>query len=999
MSSADLTKIKGQTPVSIIVHGGNYLGYLLSKTLLEQGSQVVIIDKYTAQSKEYFSELKKNGRVSFIDFKGIKNFYEKIARIDYLFYLLGDQLEEAKVIDSKDFLLESDYINGSLSAAHKYKAKISLVTSLRLNRELSNRVNNDKSGKTTPYSPLELQRYGENFVAEFVDKTKANLRILRLGTLVGKGIKKIKDPTLDRLFTDSTQKPQIEIWGEGLEIHNIINESDAVYGILKLTFDDSTKGEVISLTNKNDYTTLSLAYKLLELDVEAKAIRFTEKGNGDLFLQDLYLPAPNATQYGWRQNISLEESIVDQAKVYYEKSEKKWDIGKKEEKKTNISEISSVSKTKLGLTIQKLTSPFKNLFNKEKLFQEITYAKIFKNISILSISLLLIYFLISPLIGIGIGSYLIYDKTDDLKNSFSSLDFEQIDKDTTYISNNLNRVERNLSRIYWIFKITNNQDFYNNSTQLIQGTNYALDSSKDLLIGLKPFGEYLKDFEPAVTFDSSQPSTTREYRDYLLAIDDNQYSIKEGIYKMSLAQNLIETVNTKDFPQSLQSFVLNYKELVTEVNEMIKPLEKVTGFLPDTLGVNERKRYLILLQNDGEIRSTGGWISSYAVLAIEGGQIRELFVDDIYNAEGTLKVKGYNYKAPVSMIKALGNTPYTFSLVNWDPNLDNVMTNSEQFIYDLGKGNDLDGVITIDTVFLQKLLEKWGGIEVPGESELITGDNLYSKIFEMHTDFTPGSTRKSTFLANLANESVTKILSSNFSEYKEIGDVITESLSEKHIQVTFKNTLAKAFVDQEQWDGNLDSKYATAPINIDWNWGGNKANMYIRKNHTLEINVKDENTIDYKYQIAIQNDSKENKYPQGDYINYVRIYIPSNSTVLGITGLVDNKYDIYNEGGFKVVGGWFNVGIEENKTLEISYRLSNQDMYNEFPLKDTDTHYNMDIDIYKQPGSKKDAYNLTVLYPESWDIEKSDTLSNIGSQLNKRFELATDESYKISWQK
>jgi Trk K+ transport system NAD-binding subunit len=52
MSNQDLSKIKGQTPVSIIVHGGNYISYLLAKTLLEQGSHVVIIDKYTNSSKQ-----------------------------------------------------------------------------------------------------------------------------------------------------------------------------------------------------------------------------------------------------------------------------------------------------------------------------------------------------------------------------------------------------------------------------------------------------------------------------------------------------------------------------------------------------------------------------------------------------------------------------------------------------------------------------------------------------------------------------------------------------------------------------------------------------------------------------------------------------------------------------------------------------------------------------------------------------------------------------------
>lgn len=1000
MSNTDLSKIKGQVPVSIIVHGGNYLGYLLSKTLLEQGSQVIIIDKYTSKSKEYFSELKRSGKVSFIDFKGLKSFYEKIARIDYMFYLLGETLENEKNIDSKDFLSESDYLSSSLAAANKFKAKISLVTSLRLNRELSNRVNNERTGKSTPYSPLELQRYAENFVAEYVDKTKANVRILRLGTVIGKGIDKLTDKSLDRLFTDATQKAQIEIWGEGLEIHNLIHESDAIYGILKLTFEDNTKGEVVSLCNKNDYTTLSLAYKLLELDVESKAIRFVEKEVDNSVLQDLYVPAPNASDFSWKQRINLEEGIIEQVKSYYDKSDKKWDASDKESiKKRETKELASVSKTKLGLFLHKITQPVRNIFSTEKFFKEISYTNIFKWLSIGVLSFITIYYLLSPILGISLGSYLIFSKSKDLQSSFAQLDFNSISKDTENISNNLTRVENNFSRLYWIFSITNQKDFYNNSSQIIQGTRYALDSASDLVLGLQPLGEYIKDFEPALSFDNAQTSTTREYREYLLAIDDNQYALREGIYKMSLAKSLIEGVNTKDFPRFLQDFVLQYKEMISEVNSTVLPLEKISQFLPDLLGVNERQRYLILLQNDGEIRSTGGWITSYSVVAIEGGQIRELFVDDIYNAEGTLKVKGYTYRTPNSMIRALGETQFTFSLVNWNPNLDSVMTDSEQFIYELGKGNDIDGLITIDTVFLQKLLDKWGGIEVPGESEVITSSNLYTKIFEMHTEFTPGSNRKSTFLANLANEAVTKLFSSNFSEYKDLSDVIVQSLEEKHVQVTFKNSLAKAYFDSKNWDGNLDTKYKGAPINIDWNWGGNKANLYIKKNHTLDIDIKDKNNIDYKYQIAIQNESSSDTYPQGEYTNYIRIFIPSNATVLGIKGIIDNKYDIYNEGGYKIIGGWFNTPIKENRILEVSYRVTNEENSNEFALSETETHYSMDLNIYKQPGSKKDAYNLNIIYPQDWDIENKDTLTSIGNQLNRRFELATDQSFSISWQK
>ena len=998
MSNTDLTKIKGQTPVSIIVHGGTYIGFLLAKTLLEQGSQVVIIDRYTSKSKEYFSILKKSGKVSFIDFKGLKNFYEKIARIDYMFYLLGDLLERKNSVDSKDFLSETDYLGSSLTSAHKFKAKVSLVTSLRLNRELSNRVNNERSGKSSPYTTLELQRYAENFVAEYVDKTKSNVRILRLGTVLGKGVENLSDNVLDKLFTDATQKPQIEILGEGLEVHNLIHESDAIYGILKLTFDDKTKGEVISLCNKNDYTTLSLAYKLLELDVESKAIRFVERTDTDSVLQDLYTPAPNASDYSWKQRIALEESVIEQAKSYYAKSDKKWDVSKAELKKEK-KELSTVSKTKLGLFLYNIFSPIKQALSPEKFFSEISYTKIFRWLTAIVVSIIAIYYFLSPILGISLSSYLIYSETKNIKISFEKLDFETIGRKAPAISNNIVKIENNLSRLYWLFNLTNSKEMYRSASQLIQGSKYAMDSASDLVLGLQPLGEYIKDFKPALTFDSATTSTTREYREYLLAMNDNQYNLREGIYKMSLAQSLIDSVNTKGFPKYLQNFVLEYKGTIEDVNNAVLPLEKVVQFLPDLLGVNERQRYLILLQNDGEIRSSGGWITSYAVLAIEGGQIRELFVDDIYNAEGTLKIKGHSYKTPTSMIRALSDIPYTFSLINWNPNLDSIMTDSEQFIYDLGKGNDIDGIITIDTVFLQKLLDRWGGVEVPGESEIITSTNLYQKIFEMHTEFTPGSTRKSSFLANLANKTVTKLLSSSYAQYKDVADIIIESLEEKHIQATFKNSIARSYFDSKNWDGNLDSKYQGAPINIDWDWGGNKANLYIKKNHTLDINIRDEKSIDYRYQVAIQNDSTSNEYPQGEYKNYIRIFIPSSATILGIVGIDDNRYDIYNEGGYKVVGGWFNIPPKGNKTFEISYRISESDSLGSFLLSKTDTHYTLNLNIYKQPGSKKDAYNLNVIYPENWTVENSDSLSSIGNQLNKRFELDRDQSFDISWQR
>lgn len=1001
MSKEDLSKIRGQIPISVIVHGGNYISFQLAKTLLEQGSHVVIIDRYTNTSKQYFTELKKTGKVSFIDFKGIKSFYEKIARIDYLYYMLGQKVESMRNVDSKDFLAETDYLNQSLTCANKYKAKIALITSLRLNRELANRINNEQSSATKPYSPLELQRYGENFAAEYVDKTKTNLRIIRLGTILGKGLPEISDNILDKLFFDATQKSQIEIEGEGLEIHNIIHESDAIYGILKLTFSDDTKGEVISLCNKNDYSTLSMAYKLLELDVEAKAIKFTERQNDLPILQDLYVPAPNATQYGWKQNVSLEETTVDQVKAYYERSDKKWEIDKVGDKKVlKEKSISNVSKTKLGSFISTILKPFNALKKPKELFTQIDYLKILRNVFLSALLVSFVYFFIAPVIGILIGGSLVYKEGNDLKNSVSELDFDKIQRDTNALSYNITRVENSVERVFWIFKITGMRQEYSNLFQVVQGTKYISESAENLIVGLRPFGQYIKDFEPSIEFDKQGESTPiKEYSQYLEAIDDNKYQLQEGIYKMSLAQSVINNVDTKNFPKFLVQYVLQYKNLIEQINNTVKPLEKVSQFLPELLGLEERKRYLILLQDNGEIRSTGGWLSSYAVVAIEDGQIRELFVDDIYNAQALLKLKGETYRSPYSLTQALPNITYSFPLVNWNPNMDRVLLSSEQFIYDLDKGNSLDGVITVDLVFIQNLLDTWGGIQVPGESDLITSKNLYQNIFETHSQESAGDIRKSSFLTDFFDAVMNKILSSKLTQNADLYSAISDSVDQKHILLTFKNSIARSYADENGWDGNLDSKFQSAPINIDWNWGANKANLYIKKNHTLDIDIKDENTIDYSYQIAIQNDSSKDEYPQGEYKNYVRVYIPYNATVTSIRGITNNKYTIYEEDGYKVIAGWFNIPIKETYTLEIKYRIQKGESGSDFILKKTDTHYKMDLNVYKQPGSRKDAYNFSLTYPENWVIESSEGLTRIENNVNRRFELSSDQHFYISWQR
>lgn len=995
MSNLRFNKIKSNTPITILVHGGNRLGYLIAKTLVEQGGYVVVIDKFNSETRKYISELKKSELVDFFDFKGFESLFKNIKRFDYLYYILNDKLNQEE-FESKEFLLETKYLELSLTQIKKNDAKFSLIGSLALNRELANRVNSEHLSKPSPYSNIELQKYCETMVAEFKDKTNINARIIRLGTLIGSGVERVQDQTIHELISEATQSPQITIKGEGLNIHNLIQEDDATYGILKLTFDNSTKGEVITLANKNDYTTLSIAYKLLELNTEAQSIKFADNPDEKFLIQDIYVPAPNASKYGWAQQMTLEKAMIEQIQVYYDNINKSWDISANDINKLEKKPITKESKTKLGEFIHNLTEPFRKI-KLHKGNSKPSTKGVIKGIVAAILITLFSYFVIYPILGTAIGLLVINSAVRELSTSIMDTTNEKNYTNIERIERNVERVSDSFDNMSWMFTATGQKQFYNDISKVLLATQSAVQGGEQVLKATYPLAMYIKDFKPAVTFQDNIATTTREYRDYLEKMGENKYMLDEANYKISFANEILKGVDIKSLPKFTQSKVLEIKSFIEKSEIATKTYKEATDFLPEILGIDGRQRYLVFLQNESEIRSTGGWLTSYGIIGVEGGQIRELFVDDIYNADGTLRVQGKRYTPPDSMRNALEINDWLFSLVNWSPDLSETMGSSQQFVSALGKGNDVDGVITVDITFFQKLLNKWGGIEVPGEDELITGENLYEKVFQMHREFTPGSTQKTTFLADLANEIIKKLLSMDIGQIAGIGDILQSSLDEKHLQVTFRNNEAFHFFNNRNWAGSLDSKYNDAPIAIDWNWGGNKANQYLNKNLALSISIKDIDTVDFTYTATVENASTENVYPQGDYINYQRIYIPAEAQILRITGIKDNEYTTYRESGYKVIGGWFNVPTKSVATLEVSYRLQRANMGMDFPLAKKENATFLDLNIFKQAGERKHAYKLDISYPSTWVLTNPAGLNTISNQLSGRFELNKDTEYKIVW--
>lgn len=1003
--SSSFKDIKINTTVSVLVHGGNPLGLKIAKTLLEQGGRVIIVDSFNSRSKSIVSELKKLGAADFVDFSGLESLYKTLKRIDYVYYLLSEYLTAQESFSSRDFLEESNYLNQTLKASLNSDAKLSLVTSIKLNEQLSAYILSSNLNAPSPYSSIELQKYCETLTAEYRDKSKMKARIIRLGTLLGKDIDELNDKVLEEILTESSNKGFITIKGEGLGLHYLINIEDAVYGILKLTFQTKTEGEVVSLTNNNDYTTLSIAYKLLEINSEISDIKFTAADKNQLPISyEHYIPAPNASNFGWKQGTTLESSLVETIEKFHPKTGQ---IIKKQQSKVETLEekVEVVSKTRnvktpLGTLIDKLFRPFSRITrsssnNITRFRQSLTPQKMLTLVLGIIATILITIFIVYPAISIGLGGYLTYkslQKAKDYAVAFESdKSVVELEKAQKYIE----RISTSFGQTKWLFSITNNSQMYENTTGLIFASQYGIKGAKEIAVAITPLSEYINSFEPALGFQNSLPSSSREYRDYLVTLKENSSLLQKGVYNINIASDLIQSVQVSTFPTYLQPYISQLKEYNDLIDSQITPIEKVITFLPEILGLEERVRYLVLFQNPDELRSSGGWISSYALISFEGGQIRELKVDDIYNLDGDLTNANISHPAPVSMRDALEIDEITHSLSNWSPDLQSVTSLNEQLLNKIDPGAKLDGTITIDTEVLKSLLSVWGEIIIPGESQPITAENLDEKIFNMHKQFQPGESLKSPFLANLSNTILQKVLTAKISEIGNIGTVFLDSLESKNITIYLKNREAYEYLSQNRWSGTVHDSYKSAPFTVEWNWGANKVNSKIERSITHNIDILSEEGIEYTYNLALRNTATTKVYPLGDYTNYLRVYIPENAEIRSVTGFTETDYQIYLENGFKVIGGWLNVPIQTSKAFEIKYVIGSNSSYQPITIDQEDIQY--DLTVYKQPGTREDTVAVNITYPESWALISNEGLDNVLNQLLTQTKLDKDLNYNIVW--
>ncbi len=412
-----------------------------------------------------------------------------------------------------------------------------------------------------------------------------------------------------------------------------------------------------------------------------------------------------------------------------------------------------------------------------------------------------------------------------------------------------------------------------------------------------------------------------------------------------------------------------------QLREGLLKVQNLLTVLPKLLGFSGRKTYLLLFQNNAELRPTGGFIGSFGLLNLENGKLIDLEVFDVYQADGQLKG---HVEPPAKLKEYLGEAGWYLRDSNWDPDF-TISAQRAQWFLDKEMQASVDGTIAVTLEAVRQLVAAMGEVIVPEYQEKINQENLFQKAeYYAELGTFPGSTQKKDFLGSLSQALFEKMKNAKDQELVNLGGAFFNSLEQKEIMLYFNDPEVESVANNLNWGGRIRSYQPASsgqPILADFlfineaNVGINKANFFVQRKIDHLISLNREGKIEEKLTLTYDNQSPSESWPAGRYKSYLRLYLPLGTKVTSVL-MTDPKnpglwlpfdwhfFDSSEEHGKSLFGFLFEIPYKTKSKIEIKYELDRP-----VDLSKKLTSYL--LLLQKQSGAYPSSYTLSFLYPEN----------------------------------
>lgn len=398
------------------------------------------------------------------------------------------------------------------------------------------------------------------------------------------------------------------------------------------------------------------------------------------------------------------------------------------------------------------------------------------------------------------------------------------------------------------------------------------------------------------------------------------------------------------------------------------------------LGDVHPQTYMVLLENNDEMRLGGGFIGSFVLVTLNDGRLTQMDFKDVYDYDGQYFE---HQEVPVHELTVLTNE-WRLRDSNVSPDF-TLSAEKAAWFLELEGGPGVDGVIGVNLSAGQNFLEDTGALSIPSLQKALTAETFPAVI--------------STLVEAKVNESAPKaILGELVTAFMEktkdqsialkLGSSAWEEVQKKQITFYHKNPVVQELLSSMGMSGELPDLNALStdeekPVDffmaLFTNIGGNKTDRYIETKMSHDTSILEDGSM-----VATVTLMRENTYNEGtqnwlkstlkDYgftdwnetlekilgnapnKTGIRLYVPEGAQLLGTQGLYRDEvqffYDTFEDHSYFYFDQTLEPGESQIVTLQWALPWKFQGDFQEYKFQ-----------AFKQPGLKNVNFTKTVTAP------------------------------------
>jgi len=577
-------------------------------------------------------------------------------------------------------------------------------------------------------------------------------------------------------------------------------------------------------------------------------------------------------------------------------------------------------------------------------------------LAILVIVLLALFF---PLQGAYSGFQELKAHGQAIGSAYQNQNFGQLQAEISGSHKSLQKIDTSLGFLFWLKAIPIIGGYYGDVKALTYGAARDLQALDKLFTELKPS-------EKELGFLGT-PLAGQDRISQMLKILDKSLPILPSLNNdFKAAKESVDGIDENKYPEDFRGVKVRAAMRTAKnfmVGTYLATSEHVDALkiTPSALGIPP-KNYLLLFQNDKEIRPTGGFMTAYAFLKVDRGQLSTTVSDDIYRLDehllATCQSKICPLTPPSPIVRYLpevnGKSRSAWSMrdSNLSPNVPTSAKEFERMYTLLGQGLPFDGIIYIDTQVVEEMIEVTGPIEVYGTKYTAETDhrcNCPNVIFELESYAeiaAKGEQDRKAVLGVLMSQILAKAIGSDIEKLPQLVETVTRLANHKHIMFFMHDSTTQEALAKLNWIGEIKT-YDGDYLHInDANFAGGKSNIYVEQTVTQEINVKG-GKVTKKITVEYKNPQPFGTWLNGINRDYVRVYVPMGSKLTGNKGS-DDPVNTLEDLGKTVFEGFVQIRPQNSRKLELEYEVPYE------PKRE------YKIMVQKQPGAKDFHYIIKI---------------------------------------